>query len=830
MSIIAKYISILIILISTNAIGGIHVVYINGASADDVSVLDQQKTFFDLMHAYGVHGDIKYIPHSIGQQLGGSGNIALCQGSIVNTLMVDNNRIPYSNEYILYYRKLGKIYKNKEHSCLQTTGFISAAELNSRTSSLYEQLKLSLKGGNKLIVVPFSQGNIYLEAALGLLLYNNDISDFSSVKVINIGNISPTSLNGINVTSTGDSFIDIFNHFPKLYTPCINECTAPASASEISSVGGEPTLGHFFHSTYFNKSLKTTQTKTAFPKVIADFLQSAINEFSPLVVSVSSVIPHDVIIRKSQKFSIIGFNLPIDAELNIEFDGCSGIFYITKSEKLHEISCTPQRLGVITLYIADKNYNTLFGAGVYVSPDTAPALFNLLRDATVTDSCISCPPSPYGQPANITDGNQGTARNLGTYSGSFNIFPTSAVNLGRIVLYPSVSPSGTVSYEIQTSTSQTGAAGTWTSHGGKISKTWTDKTPVTVALNSNTTGVRVVKVIVHDSPSWVAFFEVEGYVDGDDSTTLQCTPPQTLQNGVCISPNEPQDSLGTYPRIEHATNSSGEFWLSILTPWTIQGSTSNTFAAGTGVGTVNFDITSDIFKNQDSSDFLFEIQNCNSINKLSVMLHNLPVNVSKYGTNITCTPTQTGLLNIKITQKSTSKILFNIQQMVFAPHSKISNTGSVISINSILGNSNNDWGCTRLNKTGDLFLMNRAGNTLLSDDKKWSAITYSTLINHANSVKYCGRSSWALLSGNNTWPAVMINNNPDIRTSIAGYFESIPHYEGWLFIAGNGQHAVVNDFNGIDYKLGKFALQVGWKYLASAEIDNLYRVRLVSTP
>jgi Lectin C-type domain len=137
---------------------------------------------------------------------------------------------------------------------------------------------------------------------------------------------------------------------------------------------------------------------------------------------------------------------------------------------------------------------------------------NVLLGAAVTDSCTSCPFNIYGNPALLTDGDTGNAaRNLGTYSGSFNIFTSSPISLSRVVVFPQMSPSGLVSYEIQTSTSATGSAGTWTSYGVK-SATWTSGVPFSIELGVNAAEVRVVKIVIKSSPSWVSFAEFEGYL------------------------------------------------------------------------------------------------------------------------------------------------------------------------------------------------------------------------------------------------------------------------------------------------------------------------------
>lgn len=138
---------------------------------------------------------------------------------------------------------------------------------------------------------------------------------------------------------------------------------------------------------------------------------------------------------------------------------------------------------------------------------------NLLLGSTVTDSCpsTSCPYNTHGNPNNITDGNKNTYRGIDSYSGSFNIFLNSQTTLSRLVITPDMEPDGTVYYEIQTSNDPRGAIGTWTSHGQK-SSVWRNHEDFSVSLNSNTTGVRVVKVIIHSSPHSLIFLsEVQGF-------------------------------------------------------------------------------------------------------------------------------------------------------------------------------------------------------------------------------------------------------------------------------------------------------------------------------
>jgi hypothetical protein len=155
---------------------------------------------------------------------------------------------------------------------------------------------------------------------------------------------------------------------------------------------------------------------------------------------------------------------------------------------------------------SNRRFNTILTVVAMPTPS-----LNLLQGATVSDSCFNCTIAYNGDPNNITDGNMGSGRNLAMQSGTFHIFLTNPKSIGRLKLLPAMTPNGLVYYEIQTSTDPTGAVGTWTSHGGEKSSEWANNTWFDFTLNTNTQNVRVIKVNVTYTPSWLAFFEIEAY-------------------------------------------------------------------------------------------------------------------------------------------------------------------------------------------------------------------------------------------------------------------------------------------------------------------------------
>ena len=136
---------------------------------------------------------------------------------------------------------------------------------------------------------------------------------------------------------------------------------------------------------------------------------------------------------------------------------------------------------------------------------------NVLRGAAVADSCIACPADKFGPPNSVTDGDRATMRNLGGGApGTFTITTAKPVRFDKLVVLPGMTPAGNVSFEIQTNSDPMSAAGSWVSHGGILTRPWADKVPVEVVMNAGTRDIRAVKVIIHQSPSWVAVYEIEG--------------------------------------------------------------------------------------------------------------------------------------------------------------------------------------------------------------------------------------------------------------------------------------------------------------------------------
>ncbi len=225
--------------------------------------------------------------------------------------------------------------------------------------------------------------------------------------------------------------------------------------------------------------------------------------------SVTDISPKSVVAGQSTVFTVTGANLPLTALLSMNNAAQSCDAPTNNTPTGFTTKCTAANTTSTSVTVVGSLDGPVLETQAVVV--AAASSLNILRGATVTDSCTRCTIAYNGNPNSITDGNLLTARNIATYSGSFNIFLANSAAIDRLKLFPSMLPNGNVSFEIQTSTDAAGAPGTWTSHGGTKTAAWADRTWFNFQLNPNTANVRVIKVIVNNTPSWLAFHEIEAY-------------------------------------------------------------------------------------------------------------------------------------------------------------------------------------------------------------------------------------------------------------------------------------------------------------------------------
>lgn len=504
--------------VSNNASTNTIVIFINGI---DNSLEDACKSSDKLSFTIGIGNyDKDYFYNHENDFVGDTRELraqAYISASLLKNLSVSDptTLINNSTTKMQYYQALGKVYNAMLNNYLASnydSVFFgdSKAGVFSRIATTTLEIESKLIGLSNIykniIVVAHSQGNFYIESAYAKLLYNGRSDVVDKIRVVGVASVAATTPNNTYITNSGDNAvykaqwlnsIGANPYKPLKYSDTLAYNSYLGSAKEIifHSFTGVY-LSHYFYSP--EKNNKT------YPDIIHDYV---VGFFPPLASSFSINPPSPKV------GDIITFTPNLNDNTINSVSWSFGDGGATKSSVSSPVQYAYKKAGTYTVQLTATNYMRKTGTAtqnITVVPNTPPSS-NLLLGSTVTDSCVSCPISTHGNPNNITDGNKNTYRGINSYSGSFNIFLNSPTIISRLVITPDMEPDGTVYYEIQTSNDPRGAIGTWTSHGQK-SSVWRNREDFSISLNSNTTGVRVVKVIIHSSPHSLIFLsEVQGF-------------------------------------------------------------------------------------------------------------------------------------------------------------------------------------------------------------------------------------------------------------------------------------------------------------------------------
>jgi hypothetical protein len=159
----------------------------------------------------------------------------------------------------------------------------------------------------------------------------------------------------------------------------------------------------------------------------------------------------------------------------------------------------------------------------FIPSSGTPNATNLFAGLQVQTSTL-CGSDCLGSKA--TDGNLSTAANLKQNTGNFVVQSPAPLNLSAVRLIPDMSPNGNMDIEIRSTTNAslaTGAIGWQTHFRGTIAMSRLNSTMI--PLTSQAANARQVEIIVHSSPSWVAFFEIEGYAGSSGTFAVAANNP-----------------------------------------------------------------------------------------------------------------------------------------------------------------------------------------------------------------------------------------------------------------------------------------------------------------
>ena len=327
---IASVIFLLVTFFASSAKADIRIIYVNGAFNYSVSTAQQAFTRFEGVlrenYVYSppypqtkVTSELHYITAS--NYLPGA-ELAYQQSNAGLAIQISDS------QPITYERALAQVYEDE----IGTAYYTDSVKLRiiSQTERLVVKLKSSIDAGDRVVLVAHSQGNLFAEAAIALLLKRYTGYD-SKIAFVSIGSPAASSRNGLFLNISQDTVVYTKGGFGawRLYentrfsllvantVACVNPCTDAISADTkfISQKTGDDgkllfaTTGenHGAVKTYLNASLIDKSTKIALPVLVADKIKQAINLVNR--VSPYTVTPNTAEISKDTVFTVTGQNL-----------------------------------------------------------------------------------------------------------------------------------------------------------------------------------------------------------------------------------------------------------------------------------------------------------------------------------------------------------------------------------------------------------------------------------------------------------------------------------------------------------------------------------------
>jgi len=312
-----------LLIVSEKSFAGISIVYVNGASNSNDYQIDGSVSAFINTVSLNPDGSANkymgkiprniYYIHKIYETKNETLATIPCQKTLSELALPDGiGSIYQPSQKLEYLRNLGDKYSN-----ILNFGFIPQCNginlpvsyMRDRTISLYNFI--SKNATNGVILVGHSQGNFFIEAALGLMVYNN--KDISKVRMVNIASMVPSSFNYINVSQDKALYSDEIYKLYSLEIParvlwgglqpiqnrtlCLDNCKTISTNQNLVDAAKADPEAHGIVSTYLNEKIFSIENKLSMPKNVSDLVNSVYFTLEDFI-------------EKSQKTTILNIRNP----------------------------------------------------------------------------------------------------------------------------------------------------------------------------------------------------------------------------------------------------------------------------------------------------------------------------------------------------------------------------------------------------------------------------------------------------------------------------------------------------------------------------------------
>lgn len=242
-----------------------------------------------------------------------------------------------SSKKYLYYQTLGSIYTDALPSSAEANRAVAQTRLLAHRIATH----LTRFPRQTLILVPHSQGNYYVEAAMGVLLHRvrtGVIQDFSEqqllerVKVFGVATISATTWNFEGLDYVGlpnDWALNLHNALGGIFADSV-----PWNIRSSCDEGTGELSNHNFVKTYLSPFCTVDGSSVS----LRDYVGTRIRDLFP--TAVISLAPSVAQLNEPTTFSVVGIKLPSTAIMSIADAEC--LTPVNRTPTGFQQTCTPR--------------------------------------------------------------------------------------------------------------------------------------------------------------------------------------------------------------------------------------------------------------------------------------------------------------------------------------------------------------------------------------------------------------------------------------------------------------------------------------------------------
>lgn len=267
------------------------IVYLNGASNTDQKSLDDNQAAFKrkISKLSGI-SDAAFKGYDIKQSKLYSLESILCHRD-VSTLSFPRGiygGLLIPSDYNEYLNALGGFLRNPSNSLTKCLLNPSSQQMLKYSNAIFNASVSILKNGGSIVFVGHSQGNLYIENVLSLILTSDTPKLLEKIKVVNIANMGALNFNDNYFNISLDQALYKARNYilwpyvaPSKSVLCLNDCKVIATYDELNNFTGDENLHGI--NTYLNDNLLLYPDKISLVNSIARGVRLAYDKLDKAV-------------------------------------------------------------------------------------------------------------------------------------------------------------------------------------------------------------------------------------------------------------------------------------------------------------------------------------------------------------------------------------------------------------------------------------------------------------------------------------------------------------------------------------------------------------------